>query len=207
MTEIDTKERIKQKAHELIMQYGARSVSMDDIANGLGISKKTIYQFYADKEELVSAVVEDILAQNQCVCETDNRTSKDAIHELFLAKECVGELLKTMNPSLLFDLQKYHPIAFMKFQKHRNEFLYNVICENIKRGILEGIYREDLRVELVARLRVESLLIPFSPEVHLNSSYTITELQQELIDLFLFSMVNQKGYKLIFKYKQQYHKQ
>ena len=58
MTEIDTRERIKQKAHDLFMQYGLRSVSMDDIANSLGMSKKTIYQYFADKDELVDAVVE-----------------------------------------------------------------------------------------------------------------------------------------------------
>src|SRR5437870_1900370 len=83
MTDIDTGERIKQKAHELFMQYGLRSVSMDDIANQLGMSKKTIYQFYGDKDELVEAVITCIIVRNESNCEFDRRESKNAIHEIF----------------------------------------------------------------------------------------------------------------------------
>ncbi|HEX6193727.1 MAG TPA: helix-turn-helix domain-containing protein, partial [Chitinophagaceae bacterium] len=55
---MDTKERIQNKAEELFMQFGIRSVSMDDIANNLGMSKKTVYQYFVDKDELVEAVVQ-----------------------------------------------------------------------------------------------------------------------------------------------------
>jgi AcrR family transcriptional regulator len=69
MSEIGNKERIQQKAHDLFMEYGLRSVSMDDIANALGISKKTIYQFFADKDELVQAVLSDVITNNKIVAE------------------------------------------------------------------------------------------------------------------------------------------
>src|SRR3954468_18345284 len=102
----DTSERIKMKAHELFMQYGLRSVSMDDIANNMGISKKTIYQYYTDKDQLVEAVVAAIILHNQSACEYDRSHADDAIHEIFLAMDMMMEMFRSMNPSLLFDMQK-----------------------------------------------------------------------------------------------------
>ena len=98
------------------MQYGLRSVSMDDIAGNMGISKKTIYQYYADKDELVEAVIDEELQRSQTICEHDRISSANAVHEIFLAMEMVVELLSSMNPSLVFDMQKYHPKAFQKFR-------------------------------------------------------------------------------------------
>lgn len=206
MSETDTKERIKQQAHTLIMRYGIRSVSMDDIANGLGISKKTIYQFYSDKDELVKAVVEDMISHSRDLCTRDIAGSGNAVHEIFLALKMIGELFKSMNPSLLFDMQKYHPAAFLMFQKYRSEFLYNTVKDNLVRGISEDLYRSDLKIDLVARFRLESMLIPFSPEFQSQFRYTLTEMQEELLELYLFSVVNAKGHKMILKYKQELEK-
>ncbi|MEO6358138.1 MAG: TetR/AcrR family transcriptional regulator, partial [Ferruginibacter sp.] len=75
MADIETGERIQQKAHGLFMQFGLRSVSMDDIANSLGISKKTIYLYFADKDELVDAVVESEFQKNESICEYDRSNS------------------------------------------------------------------------------------------------------------------------------------
>ena len=201
MSETDMKERIKQQSHGLIMQYGIRSVSMDDIANGLGISKKTIYQFYSDKDELVKAVVEDMIDQSRNLCTRDISLSDNAVHEMFLAMQMIGEIFKSMNPSLLFDLHKYHQTSYQIFQKYRSEFLFNTVKENLLRGIKEDIYRSDLKVDFLARFRLESILIPFSPEFQLLSKFTLTEMQQELLEFYLYGLVNSKGYKLIAKYK------
>src|SRR5215212_5056404 len=113
----DTSERIRHKAHDLFMQFGLRSVSMDDIANGLGISKKTIYQYYADKDALVDAVVSEIIKHNQSCCDFDRKTADNAVHEVFLAMEFMMEIFRSMNASLLFDMQKYHPNAFQHFSR------------------------------------------------------------------------------------------
>ncbi|HEX2683959.1 MAG TPA: TetR/AcrR family transcriptional regulator, partial [Ferruginibacter sp.] len=131
MTEIENKEaetrqRIKKAAHDLIMLYGIRSVSMDDIAANLGMSKKTIYHYFKDKDELVEAVVDEILVTNQYNCITDRDKADNAVHEIFLVMDMMAEMFKSMNPSILYDMQKYHPAAFAKFKKHKNEFLYNM---------------------------------------------------------------------------------
>ena len=144
---INNAERIKHKAKELFMQFGLKSVSMDDIANGLGISKKTIYLFYADKDALVDDVIASLINHNQECCEIDKKTSDNAIHEIFLAMDFIMEIFRSMNPSLIFDMQKYYPAAFQKFSKHKNDYLYGVIKSNLERGISEELYRADLKVD------------------------------------------------------------
>jgi TetR/AcrR family transcriptional regulator, cholesterol catabolism regulator len=202
----DTADRIKHKAHALFMQYGLRSVSMDDIASNLGISKKTIYQFYADKDALVDAVICSVFEHDEICCERDRATSENAIHEIFLAIEFIVEMFKTMNPSLLYDLQKYYPTSFMRFIQHKDNFLYGVILQNLKRGIAEELYREDLRTEILARFRVESMMLPFSPEFQAKIKESLVVIEEELTIHFLYGLVTPKGYKLALKYQQSRNK-
>ena len=203
MADLTTKERIKITAHDLVMKYGIRSVSMDDIATALGISKKTIYLYYADKDELVLAVVSDVIRKSELDCDRDKKASENAIHEIFLAMEMVVEMFTTMNPSIIYDMHKYHPRAFAIFQKHKNEYIYNVMRQNLNRGINEGLYRAELNIDIMSKYRVESMLLPFSPEFRHNLKYNLVEIEQELIVHFLFGLVTLKGYKLILKYQQE----
>ena len=202
MAEKDTGERIKQTAHGLFMQFGLRSVSMDDIATGLGISKKTIYQFYQDKDALVEDVIASIIAHNQFCCQKDREGSMNAIHEIFLAMDFMMEIFKSMNPSLVFDMQKYYPGAFLKFSEHKNNYLQGMIKTNILRGIEEELYREDLQVEILSRFRVESMMLPFNPDFQSKVKFNLAVIEEELILHFLFGMVSLKGYKMAIKYQQ-----
>jgi len=104
---MEIKDRIKQKAHDMVMQFGIRSVSMDDIANALGMSKKTIYQYYADKDELVDAVVNDELTQTQHDCDACRINTKDALEEIVLTMNQIHDQLSNMNPVILYDLEKF----------------------------------------------------------------------------------------------------
>ena len=202
MTEInDTAERIKVKAHELFMQYGLRSVSMDDIANGLGISKKTIYQFYADKDALVDEVIQSVILNNQNCCEDDRAIADNAIHEIFLAIEFMMEIFRSMHPALVFDMQKYYPRSFQKFQKHKNDYLYTMIKENIERGIKEELYRPEVQVDIMARFRVSSMMLPFHPEFYNTLKQGLGVMEEEITLNFLFGLVSAKGYKLAVKYQ------
>jgi TetR/AcrR family transcriptional regulator, cholesterol catabolism regulator len=199
----DTGERIKQKAADLFMQYGLRSVSMDDIANGLGISKKTIYQFYADKDELVDAFITEKINYNQSCCEMDKDAAENAVHEIFLAIDMMMEIMSSMNPSLLFEMQKYHPAAFGKFYKHKNDYLFTVIRDNILRGIKEELFRPDINVDILARFRVESMMLPFQPDFHTKTKYNLFEIEEELLMHYLFGLVSEKGYQLTIYYQQE----
>ncbi len=206
MTDTDTKSRIQKAAHDLVMRYGIRSVSMDDIATNLGISKKTIYLYFKDKDELVEAVVDEVIATNQCACKADIERSENAVHEIFLVMEMMAEMLKTMNPFILHDMQKYHPSAFSKFKKHKNEFLYNICTQNLLRGVKEELYRPEIELDILCRYRVETLFIPFNPEFQQSLKHNLAKIEEEILMHFLFGLVSQKGYKLIIKYREQKNK-
>ncbi|MCB0708912.1 MAG: TetR/AcrR family transcriptional regulator [Chitinophagaceae bacterium] len=203
MATLDTKQRIKQAATELVMQYGIRSVSMDDIATNLGISKKTIYLYFKDKDELVDEIVDDIIVNNRYECNADRGRAENAIHEIFLVMDMMAEMFTAMNPGILFDMQKYHPATYRKFLKHKNEFLYNVCRENLERGKQEELYRPDLAVDILCRYRVETMFIPFNPDFHQSLKYNLAKIEEEIIIHFLFGLVSIKGYKLVMKYWQQ----
>ncbi|MEO6489248.1 MAG: TetR/AcrR family transcriptional regulator [Ferruginibacter sp.] len=200
MQETENKQRIQKAAHDLVMQYSIRSVSMDDIAANLGMSKKTIYQYFKDKDELIEAVVENVIGTNQCLCNNDREKADNAVHEIFLVMEMMVQMFKSMNPSILFDMQKYHPVAFQKFQKHRNEYLYSICKQNLSRGIGEELYRPELEVEILARYRVETLFIPFNPEFQRNLKFSLLEIEEQIIIHYLFGLVTLKGYELVLKY-------
>jgi AcrR family transcriptional regulator len=202
----ETATRIQQEAHSLFMQYGLKSVSMDDIAAKMGISKKTIYQFFSDKEQLVIQVISTIISKNQETCEIDRKRATDAVHEIFLAMQQMSDLFHHMNPSILFDMHKYYPESYKVFLKHKNTYLYNIIKDNIDRGIKEELYREDINVEIMARYRLESIIIPFHPEFHNNVKSNLVEIAKQISTHFLFGIVSQKGYKITQKYIQQQFK-
>jgi TetR/AcrR family transcriptional regulator, cholesterol catabolism regulator len=203
MTEVqDTADRIKAKAHALFMQYGLRSVSMDDIAKELGISKKTIYQFYADKDALVDEVILEVFAHDRACCERDKANAENAVHEIFLAIDFIIEIFKTMNPSVLHDLQKFHPVSFNRFVTHKDTYLYNMVLDNLKRGIAEEVYRPDFKIETLARFRVEAMMLPFNPSFQGKLKTSLVQIEEELTIHFLFGLVSPKGYKLATKYQQ-----
>jgi TetR/AcrR family transcriptional regulator, cholesterol catabolism regulator len=200
---MEVKERIAEKAYELFNRYGIRSVSMDDIATQLGMSKKTLYQYYADKEELVSAVFSTVLEGNKSNCCLAEQQSEDALHEVFLGFDRVQEMFSNMNPSVLFDMEKYHPASFRIFQEYQNGFLYKMITANLKRGIKEGLYREGLDIDILTRFRIHSVLLPFDPDVFQNNRSQLVHIEQVLLEHFLYGIATPKGQKLIQKYLSQ----
>ena len=200
---MEMKDRIKQKADELFRSYGIKSVTMDEIAARLAVSKKTIYQSFADKDELVDEVVGDLLIYNQACCNKDRAKATDAVHEVFLAMEMVQQMLQNMNPVILYDLERNHQGTFQKFLQHKNKFLFQVIKENIERGKKEELYREDVNTDVIAKIRLETMFLPFNPEIFPKTKFNLVELERQLIEHFLFGVATLKGHKLILKYQQQ----
>ena len=200
---MDPKERILVKSNELFNRYDIRSVSMDDIAAQLGMSKKTLYQYYTDKDELVNAVFDVVLSINKNNCTECIKKGDNAIHEVFLSFDIMEEMLKTMNPSVLFDMQKYHPSAYKKFDDFKNGFLYRIIKSNLERGIKEELYREEIDTDILSRYRLHTVLLSFNPEVFPSNKANLVYIEQQLIECFLYGLASPKGYKLIQKYKNQ----
>ncbi len=197
---MEHKERILEKATDLFMRYGIRSITMDEIAAQLGISKKTIYQFFTDKDAMVEAVVNEEMKRNEAECQGFSLSAQDAVHEIFLAMDDVQEMLKAMNPQLIHDLEKHHPVAYRRLRQYKHQFLYDTIRNNLDRGMKENVYRTGLNADLISRHRIESAFMPFNQEVFPHSKYPMYQTCQELGILFLHSVCNENGKKLIDQY-------
>ena len=179
------------------MRYGIRSITMDEIASQLGISKKTIYQFYTDKDEMVDGVVENHIRDNEEKCKRFREGSQDAVHEIIIAVVEMEEMLKVMSPLILYDLEKHHPKSQRKLMNHFHRFMYVMVIENLKRGIEQGLYRPELHLDIVAKHRLESAFMCFNQDVFPHGRYKISEVCRELALLFLHSISTEKGKKLI----------
>lgn len=200
---MEPRDRIVNKAHELFMRYGIRSVSMDEVATQLGMSKKTIYQFYADKDALVEDVIEIEINDSRSECSAHKAKSDNAIYEIFMAVDMLLEVLSKMNPNVLFDMEKYHPKAFRKYNEFKDKFLYAIIKQNLEWGKQEGLYREEINTDILSKFRLATMLLVFNQDLFpsgKNSSITVVT---EITDNFIYGLATPKGQKLIQKYKQQ----
>ena len=206
IAETNTKVRIREKAKELFLRYGIRSVSMDDIANQLGMSKKTIYQYFTDKNELVDAVVDGEVTDMQSDCIKCTENARDPIEEIFLTVDNIIEQLGNMNPMVLYDLEKFHVRAYQRFMEHRNKFLLQIIRQNLEWGIREELYRSDIDVDVIARFRLDSMMIPFNIDLYPPSKYKLADVTKIIIEHYVFGVASLKGHKLILKYQQHRNK-
>lgn len=203
---MDARERIQLKSHELFNRYGIRSVSMDDISAQLGMSKKTIYQYFTDKDELVGAVFSAMIEENRTCCCLDRQEADNAIHEVFLAFDRLVGMFSKMNPSVLFDLEKYHPSMFKKFKEFKNGFLYEMIRSNLERGISEGVYRSDIDVDIFARFRIHCIMLSFNSDIFPENQSRIVQIEMQILEHFLYGLATPKGQKLIEEYRRQVKK-
>jgi hypothetical protein len=200
---LEVKDYIIQESDKLFCQYGFKSVTMDDIAKHLGMSKKTIYQHFKDKDELVNILIKDKLSVQDCNMGLSAKNARDAVEEIFFAIDNMHGLLTGMNPKLFYDLQKYHPKAWLYFKNFREKKLGKVISENLERGIKEGFYRKEIKIDILTQMRLAQVDIIFNQHDHYTTNkYTIAQVMIELTEHFLQGICNQKGIEQINQYKQ-----
>lgn len=198
---METKERIIQEARNLFLRLGIRSVSMDEIATQLGISKKTVYQHFQDKDELVDRVLQMQINNMQVETTETVQSASNAIEEIFNTMDMMVKHSRNMNPMVLFDLQKYHLSSFQKFHAYKNDFLLNIISNNLKKGVEEGLYRSDIKIEILSKFRLETLMIGFNMDAFPADKYNVTEVSLVIIENFLYGLATEKGFNMIESYK------
>jgi TetR/AcrR family transcriptional regulator, cholesterol catabolism regulator len=205
MEEIDIKDKIVKGAEDLFMKYGFRSISMDDIARHLSVSKKTLYQHFADKEDIVTMTCHSHLDRNKKEFEEVRVAAKNAIEELAALSQCLKRNMEDMNPSVLYDLQKYHPKAWGVWMNHKNQHIRASVVRNLKQGIEEGHFRAEINPEIIGTMRLELVQVAFNEDVFPREKFKLSEVQMEIFDHFVYGLVTEKGRKLYQKYKQKAH--
>jgi len=200
---MEVQERILDTAFGLFRQYGTRSITMDDIATRMGISKKTLYAHFVDKDDMVVHAISRFLEVLQEEERVIRERAANAIEELFESMNMMDEKLRNMNPVIMLDLQKFHAKAFLVFQEYRNNSLRTIIRANLERGIAEGLYRKDLEVGVLTQFRIASAMLCFQPEVFPIAGFEMGKVQRVLLEHFLYGVASGEGFRLIEQYKQQ----
>ena len=193
--------RILEKGAELYFRYGVRAVTMDTIATELGISKKTIYQHFPDKDSMVFEVVKNFTEQDLAKWEELDRLYSNVIEKMFKSFEMTKDLLTQMNPRLLFEIQKYFPAAFQLFLQHGENCIHKNLIADFKKGAQFGYFRNDIDFELLARLRMAEVNLAFNPDFFPNNKLPLFETQLVLMDIFMRGILTEKGLTLYTSYQ------
>ncbi len=189
------KEEILKKTFDLIMKYGIKSVSMDDISKSIGISKKTIYQYFENKRALISEVIDDHIKEDEEDITEIIAKSQNAIHEIIEIAKHILSFLKGMSPSMIYDTKKYYPRQWEKVERQHFSFFRNIIKSNIERGQKEGLYNEDLNPEIISRLYVRQTLAIADETTFPTNEYNRGELYKTLITYHIRGLMTTKGRK------------
>lgn len=194
-------ERILTGSLELFFKAGIKSVTMDDIARHLGISKKTIYQFFTDKNELVIALVKTKMEEDECQMKAIMEKSTNVIEQMIDMMQCSEEIISRINPILIHDLQKYHPDAWNVFQNFKADVVIRTLEQLLKQGMEQGYIRPDIDVKVMARMRVNQVELGFNTAVYPLAEFSPWKVQQQFLEHFNYGICTLEGYKLLAQYK------
>lgn len=190
---LDIKENILLTSLHLFKTIGIKSVSMDDLARELSISKKTIYQHYKDKRALVNAVFEYDLELDKRTCTEAVQQTENAIQQFLNISTFVNNNLKEMNPSVLFDLRKYYPECWKQFNGFTKDVIHNFVINNLELGIEQGFYRKEIRKELIAHIYIALVRELVLPNLRRPSDLSLAEFHKEAIMYHLHAITTPKG--------------
>lgn len=201
MEDQNIKDKILKGSEELFMKYGVRSISMDDIARHLSVSKKTLYQHFVDKDELVTMMSKAFLEKDKRQYEAITAISKNAVDELSKISILLKQDMEELNPSLLFDLQKFHPKAWNLWQEFKEKFIQESMVRNLKQGIEEGYFRPEINPDIIAVARLVMIESSFNDQVFPKDRFNFVEVNWQIFDFFVHGMCTEKGKKLYQKYR------
>lgn len=188
---------ILEKVNDLYMRYGIKSITMDDVASNLGISKKTLYKYVSDKDDLVGKAIdlqiEGIHSDVDCHC----NSSLNAIEELLLVSKIINQRIKKVNHGTVFDLKKYYPTHYERLVNARREKMLSCITKNIAKGKLEGLYRNDLNDTIIAKLQLSRIEGIIDNDFFSVEEFTSSKFFQEVFDYHIRGIANQKGIEFL----------
>lgn len=186
-------QQLLEQVDKLFMKYGIKSLTMDDISSELGISKKTLYLYCTDKEDLLKKSMSLHFKNEVAFQEGIWAKNLNAIDELFEVSKHVGDMLKTMHPSIHYDMRKYYPEVWKMFSEYKQSALYNCVSANMEKGKKEGLYRENLNIPIVARIYLSRIDAIFDGELFPPDEFNFHQVFLEMIRYHVRGIANEKG--------------
>lgn len=192
---MEIKEKILVESEAMFLKYGLKSVSMDDIASNLGMSKKTLYNSFENKKDLINNVILNYIAREKEITEKIIDGTHDAIDEILNIARHVVQFLRQMKPTTMFDLQKYYPESWKLIESLHLKYIENTIKQNIEKGISQGLYRNNIDCAIISKLYVAKTQIINDEKMFPIDDFTREDLFKEFISYHLHGIVSQKGFE------------
>jgi len=190
---MEIKQRIILKAQQLFEKLGIRNVSMDDVARELGISKKTIYQHFEDKATLLREGIKLHLDKECQLMQQLIESSENALIAMVRIMNYVHKKLQSISPLLIFEMQKYYPEVWQLMREQDEKINLPALIHNLEKGIQEGLYRPDINVEVVARLRLALVEASLNERVFPSDKFNQNEIQIQVSNFYLYGLLTEKG--------------
>ncbi len=196
-----SRKEILEGAKGLFMRYGIKSVTMDDVARELGISKKTLYQHIDNKDDLITRIIAQHIDDEKETIESITAQASDPIDQVVLIARHVIKKLRQVRPTTMFDLKKYYRDCWSMMDKFHLEYIYSVIRTNIEQGQSMGLYRDDCNPDIIAKLYVGKTLLLTDEEMFPMQNYDRDELYAQYITYHLRGLVSEEGLKKLKTYQ------
>ncbi len=179
------------------MKFGIKSLTMDDIARELCISKKTIYQSVDNKAELVERVMQDYLDEDNANIEEIFSQSDNAIDEMISIIDYIINSLRGFNSTAVSDMKLHYPQAWNLYNKYRFENTLRRVTQNLRKGMEEGVYRADLQLDIIARIYVGGIDVLLDTEFFPAKEYQFLDTYREYLNYHLRGIVTLNGLKIL----------
>lgn len=194
------REKILLGATDLFLNFGFKSVTMDDIANNLGISKKTIYQYFDTKTKLVEATTMYLFDSISCGIDRICQLEQNPIEEIYSIKEFVKEHLKDEKSSPQYQLQKYYPSIFKTLKNKQYDVMQTCVTNNLNRGIEHGLYRTSMNVDFISRIYFNTMLALKDKDLFPLEKFSMNMLMENYIEYHLRGICTNKGLESLNKF-------
>jgi AcrR family transcriptional regulator len=189
--------KVQLTAERLFSRFGVKSVTMDDVAKEISISKKTLYKCFRDKESLVMCTIEAHMQETEQAISDIIVVEENPIYQLYKITQYIISNQRRFSPSMMYDLKKYHPNSFQIFEKHRSSHIVNHIKQNIELGRNTGHYRNDFDAQVIAHsFSMLSFSVFESLELN-NLEIPQNDLVIEIIRYHLRGISTSEGLKIV----------
>lgn len=199
---MEVKDRILKGAESLFLQAGLRSVTMDDIARHLAVSKKTIYHFYKDKGDIIRELIEQKLHEDECEMRDVLQTSDNVFEQMIKMIAKSNEIMANINPIIFSEMQRFYPESWSMFEKFKQDILIKQFEQMLEKGKEQGYVRKNIDNAILARLHVNEVFLAFDPQIFPTKEFRQNELHTAFFEHFLYGICTLKGHRMLNEYKQ-----
>ncbi|WP_299258335.1 TetR/AcrR family transcriptional regulator [uncultured Aquimarina sp.] len=193
------KEKIIEKANDMFLNFGFKSVTMDDLASEMGISKKTIYAHFQNKTKLVEATTDHLFCTISGGIDSILEENKEPIEELYAIKAFVMYHLKDDKTSPQYQLQKYYPKIHNNLKIKQFETMQECVIENLERGIKKGVFRENINIEIISRLYFMGMIGIKDQEMFPIQNFPVSKLMADYLEYHVRGIATEKGLEILNK--------